>query len=145
MQTERDEMEYYGYTQRWVILCKDCKRHGTCRYEQHLGLDGYCSKAERKDVLLEADLTSEQKAYLKGYADGMTEPKHGRWIDMEYKDEWYGEILKCSLCGYKTMLEDQHNNYCENCGARMDAQIGEDPSHPFAESVMMGMRNEVDE
>jgi len=31
-----------------IIRCKDCLMHGVCRYEQYLGLDGYCSKAERR-------------------------------------------------------------------------------------------------
>ena len=30
-----------------IIYCKDCLMHGVCRYEQRLGLDGYCSQAER--------------------------------------------------------------------------------------------------
>ena len=31
-----------------IIRCKDCFMHGICRFEQWLGLDGYCSKAERR-------------------------------------------------------------------------------------------------
>lgn len=31
-----------------TIRCKDCYWHGTCKYEQYLGLEGYCSKAEEK-------------------------------------------------------------------------------------------------
>ena len=58
--------------------------------------------------------------------------KHGHWIDG----------VRCSVCGELTTALD--GRYCENCGARMDAQIGEDKSHPFAESVMMGM-DEVEE
>ena len=29
-----------------IIKCKDCLVHGICRFEQGLGLDGYCSKKE---------------------------------------------------------------------------------------------------
>ena len=43
--------------------------------------------------------------------------KHGRWIPSK----------------------DGHGCECSECGARMDTQIGEDKSHQFAESVMMGM------
>lgn len=35
-------------TQPEVIRCKDCLIHGVCRFEQGLGLDGYCSQAERR-------------------------------------------------------------------------------------------------
>ena len=31
-----------------IIRCKDCLIHGICRLEQWLGLDGYCSRAERR-------------------------------------------------------------------------------------------------
>lgn len=31
-----------------IIHCKDCLMHGVCRFEQGLGLDGYCSQAERR-------------------------------------------------------------------------------------------------
>lgn len=35
-------------TQQEIIRCEDCLAHGVCRFEQALGLDGYCSKAERR-------------------------------------------------------------------------------------------------
>jgi len=31
-----------------IIRCKDCLIHGVCRFEHGLGLDGYCSQAERR-------------------------------------------------------------------------------------------------
>lgn len=63
------------------------------------------------------------------------EVKHGLWIDCGTAIEGDTEV-KCSECGEVLYWLA---NYCPNCGARMDAQIGEDKSHPFAESVMMGM------
>ena len=35
-------------TETEIIRCKDCLIHGVCRFEQWLGLDGYCSQAERR-------------------------------------------------------------------------------------------------
>lgn len=35
-------------TETEIIRCKDCLIHGVCRFEQGLGLDGYCSQAERR-------------------------------------------------------------------------------------------------
>lgn len=32
-----------------IIRCKDCLMHGVCRFEQGLGLDGYCSQAQRRE------------------------------------------------------------------------------------------------
>lgn len=31
-----------------IIRCKECLMHGVCRFEHGLGLDGYCSQAERR-------------------------------------------------------------------------------------------------
>ena len=32
-----------------IVRCKDCLMHGVCRFEQGLGLNGYCSQAERRE------------------------------------------------------------------------------------------------
>lgn len=102
---------------------------------------------ELKPIVIDGEeyLTgADYNAYLKGYKDGKAEPtKHGRWI----KDN--GNWWHCSECGQQifSMSEYDRNKFhkwCGSCGARMDAQIGEDKSHPFAESVMMGM-DEVEE
>lgn len=31
-----------------VVRCEDCYWHNDCKYEQHLGLQGFCSRGERK-------------------------------------------------------------------------------------------------
>jgi hypothetical protein len=31
-----------------VVRCKECLMHGVCRFERGLGLDGFCSQAERR-------------------------------------------------------------------------------------------------
>lgn len=64
--------------------------------------------------------------------------KHGRWINVKISISG-NSSAECSLCG--AVVHNNFSNvinYCPNCGARMNAQIGEDKSHPFAESVMMG-------
>lgn len=62
------------------------------------------------------------------------EVKHGRWKHHQYGNT--AGYYECDNCG---KINSYKSNYCPKCGARMDAQIGEDKSHPFAESVMMGM------
>ena len=60
MQTERSEMEYLGYTHRWVVLCKNCKWFVERNGEHLCGAweeifynpveeNGYCYKGVRKD------------------------------------------------------------------------------------------------
>ena len=65
--------------------------------------------------------------------------KHGRWIHEHLASTNGGSyaVVRCSNCLSQYPMTEE--NYCPNCGAKMDAQIGEDKSHPFAESVMMGM------
>ncbi len=74
--------------------------------------------------------------------------KHGHWENKFISEEmsiddvpWL--ISRCSVCKKKlqfaTRVTAVPYDYCPNCGAKMGAQIGEDKSHPFAESVMMGM------
>ena len=100
---------------------------------------------ELKPIVIDGEeyLTgADYNTYLKGYADGKAEPKHGRWITLRAHTQDYA---KCSACDHAIMHGEVFKwHYCPNCGARMDAQIGEDKSHPFAESVMMGM-DEVEE
>ena len=35
--------------QSGIVQCKDCFMHGVCRFEQGLGLDGYCSQAKKEN------------------------------------------------------------------------------------------------
>lgn len=44
-----------------------------------------------------------------------TEIAHGRWIDIPNKQEWDQKM--CSVCGEYFCCQD---NYCPNCGAKMD-------------------------
>ena len=45
--------------------------------------------------------------------------KHGHW------DYWAGHLQKCSVCGYEYNDFLECNNYCGNCGAKMDLQGGD--------------------
>ena len=58
---------------------------------------------------------------------------HGRWKpdlhpydEQPYRDEWYGYMFKCSVCGATTMGDYDllcRANYCPNCGAKMDGDL----------------------
>lgn len=61
--------------------------------------------------------------------------KHGKWLRTP---TWWAY---CSVCGMEPPNEsNETTDYCPNCGTKMD--MDEDPSHPFADSVMMGERSE---
>lgn len=80
--------------------------------------------------------------------------KHGKWIKMSDAD---GDYWACSECGedlprvshfnqqfdlFPRIESIDRTNYCPKCGVRMDGERNEDPSHPFADSVMMGERSD---
>lgn len=39
---------------------------------------------------------------------------HGRW------EPWFGNLVKCSVCGYEYVDRIECDNYCGNCGVKMD-------------------------
>ena len=43
---------------------------------------------------------------------------HGRWDTIWYGTDSRGNVVKCSVCGYRKF--DTTDNYCPNCGAKMD-------------------------
>ena len=43
---------------------------------------------------------------------------HGRWIDIPDKPKWDQKM--CSVCGDYFCCQ---NNYCPNCGAKMDSEV----------------------
>ena len=44
--------------------------------------------------------------------------RHGKWIVTDGKDEQYGYVCRCSVCGTSTIGDS--DRYCGWCGARMD-------------------------
>lgn len=63
-------------------------------------------------------------AYQKGYEQGKKDAvKHGSWRSCGHG------VVKCSCCGkrfYGVYDDDRFDNYCRNCGAKMDAKPGGD-------------------
>ena len=45
-------------------------------------------------------------------------PKTGEWIPLNYKDEMWGYVYKCSNCG----ATEYKDNFCPNCGAKMESE-----------------------
>lgn len=83
-------------------------------------LDGYSSRLWKA-------------AYERGKQDAEQERKTGRWVATPSTYHY------CSLCRMAAHLDYYGNevtsNFCPNCGAKM---VEDDPSHPFADDVMMG-------
>jgi len=71
---------------------------------------------ERLQKALEYD--SDQ--YKKGWHDGQKEAhKHGHW---EIR-KGFNRLQKCSACGYEYNDLIECDNYCGNCGAKMDEEV----------------------
>lgn len=59
-----------------AVRCKECFWHNSCRYEQYLGLDGFCSRGERKD-----------EDFVRAV----------RCKDCKYSEHWYNDKRRCFL------------------------------------------------
>ena len=78
----------------------------------------------REKWLNEGLITAADVVYNQPAAD-VAEVRHGRWVIIE---DLYGEMAKCSLCGFFMGVNEPTNglpdikylNYCPNCGSRMD-------------------------
>lgn len=73
-----------------------------------------------KDELIKA-LSYDRGQYEKGYADGKAdaeEVRRGRWLHLHLDpDNITGHTRgECSICGKLRIVD----NYCPNCGAKMD-------------------------
>ena len=70
-----------------------------------------------KDELFQL-LYGDRKQYEKGYSDGRADAtKHGRWETTRPDAPMFG-FYYCPFCGRKRT--SPQDNYCPNCGARMD-------------------------
>lgn len=73
-------------------------------------------------IKLEKRTEGEQKAYAEGYAAGKRDAvRHARWI-IHGEAPWL--VVECSNCGEKWhhWSGERTNNYCGNCGAKMDEE-----------------------
>ena len=58
-------------------------------------------------------------------AADVVEVRHGKWIHSEIEDDDWGRIFHkwtCSVCGYSVAHNPAGENYCPNCGAKMDVE-----------------------
>lgn len=100
------EKSYLGETN-----CTNCKYYGTntCRSRESHRM---AIKALEKQQLSEWEY---DHAILKAYGEGQASvEKVGRWIDREVYD---ADRWECSECG---RTEPYKENFCPNCGARME-------------------------
>lgn len=66
------------------------------------------------DVITEShEKIGYDKGFRDGYAQAMSEVKHGHWVMSDSDYEW-----ECSSCGYG--YTDYRTTYCYDCGAKMD-------------------------
>ena len=110
-------------------ICEDClflDSHDDFTFACKKGkeihdLNGACDKWRSAYLRGEAEpievrAAYEQKAYNKGYADGIAEKRQARW-----KGAGMGDYM-CSLCNM--VVSGNRYHYCPNCGALMDGKDG---------------------
>ena len=62
-----------------------------------------------------ANRPTERDSLIVAVRKAFAEPKRGKWIDLHTKEEIYGEMYRCSVCGDF----DFGGRFCPNCGADM--------------------------
>ena len=58
-------------------------------------------------------------------AADVVEVRHGKWVHSEIEDDDWGRTFHewtCSVCGYSVGHNPTGENYCPNCGAKMDKE-----------------------
>ena len=83
---------------------------------------------KREDALEQFDyydlgeyLTTQIRGMLMDIPSADVAPvRHGRWI--YHMDDLYPEesTMECSVCGDFIFIRGESDNYCPNCGAKMD-------------------------
>lgn len=51
--------------------------------------------------------------------------RHGKWVHSEIEDDDWGRTFHewtCSVCSYSVAHNPTGENYCPNCGAKMDKE-----------------------
>lgn len=87
-------------------------------------MDDYIKREALRDALYDADaITINGVKILNQFPAADVEPvRHGRWVEKEKYT--FGIMYDCSLCENR-ILDNGHSwNYCPNCGARMDLEVG---------------------
>lgn len=52
----------------------------------------------------------------------VAEVRHGKWIDTKHGGIHGDTIYRCSACGNEREAYIDEENYCPNCGAKMDGE-----------------------
>ena len=80
-----------------------------------------CKQSEDATTLTAAVITELQCFVQSQPTADVAEVRHGRWIHTDLAAHWLGKD-ECSECTYheKDRSDLSHNNYCPNCGAKMD-------------------------
>ena len=87
--------------------CKPCKAEG----KDHNGC--WCRACWVDDMLDEVECFQP--------AD-VAPVRHGRWVEKEKYT--FGIMYDCSLCEDRILDNGHPWNYCPNCGAKMDGEVG---------------------
>lgn len=85
--------------------------------ECHIGFGSYCLDNVFNWLAEEFEITEPRTD---------VEPvRYGKWIHSEIEDDDWGRTFHewtCSVCGYSVAHNPTGENYCPNCGAKMDKE-----------------------
>ncbi len=85
---------------------------------------------DNKENYNKKDWTSEQVVMLLEHAPtaDVVSVIHGHWIDKGYyvtTADGSIPVMTCSVCNAEITIDNFYDDYCPNCGAKMDGKDGE--------------------
>lgn len=89
-----------------MSICKDCLHNEVCKYGENRSNGMYCAGEKCKQYKPTADVV---------------EVRHGYWVHNEDHNAYESEYF-CSECSADGSSDIRGENYCYNCGAKMDGE-----------------------
>ena len=105
-----------------MIMAKYINREALVEWLKRIPLKDLSDGRGLCRVIFEDDFKRAIKKIPKGIIADVAPVRHGRWVHTDLASHWLGKD-ECSECTYhkKDRSDLSHNNYCPNCGAKMDA------------------------
>lgn len=92
---------------------------------ERLTMNEYVNRKELRDALYDADaITMEGVKIINQFPSADVAPvRHGHWIYHPDNLFPHESTQECSLCHEEELITLHNENYCPNCGAKMDEVI----------------------
>lgn len=92
---------------------------------KYIDIDKAFAEVDKGDLLVGNNAEWAKEIIDRTPREDVAPVVHGQWVHTSIEDDdWGGTYHKwsCSACGWSTGQNPLGNNYCPNCGAKMDKE-----------------------